>query len=294
MKEEELVSYLKSLFPKIGNDVVDFTVNNIPIVSTDSFVMGVHFGKYFTPYLMGYKSVVGALSDIAASGGKPKYLIVALGLPTGDIKLVKEIYKGMNKVCSSYEVEVIGGDMVKSTSLFLTLTVIGETKVVVSRSGAKIGDLICVTGDLGSVGLELLKSSDKLNFTSKLFQPFPRISEGIILANYVSSMIDISDGFLKDLCQILTTSSVGAKVYTKNLPIKKETKEMAETMNVDVTKIALNSGEEYELLFTIGKKEINFIKGKINFTKVGEIISSSQVVDENNLPLKVEGYDHFA
>jgi thiamine-monophosphate kinase len=295
--ELEIIERIKSMYPKIGDDTAMFNVSHIPIVSVDSFVMKYHFGDYFTPYDMGYKALAASISDIAACGGTPKYALISLGLQEGDIKFIEEFYTGIKTIATAYKIEIIGGDTIRSSNFFVSITVIGETERLIKRDGAKEGDVICVTGELGGsfAGLLALNEGIRSALTKTHLNPIPRVKEGKELANYVTAMIDISDGFTTDLFHILEESKVSAKIRCNDLPINKETKKIANKFSIPLQEIVLNGGEEYELLFTIPKNKINKAKKKVDFTEVGEIIKTKKIkiVDEKGKVIPMGGFNHF-
>ena len=314
--EFQIINKLRELFPKIGDDAVEFSVSNIPIVSTDSFVLGEHFGNYFTPYDMGYKSLAASLSDIAACGGVPRYALISIGLEKGDIEFVGEFYRGVQTIAKDYKTEIIGGDTTKAGTPFITVTVIGETTHFIGRKGAKLGDRICVTGTLGGsfAGLLALQNGLKSHLTKRHLNPLPRIKEGVELALFATSMIDISDGLIIDLSHILDESGVGAKIWRNRLPIDKETERLASKFSSSPQEVlpqgfapfpygtgfAMNGGEDFELLCTIPQKCIKEAKKRVAFTEIGEIIkiknqkSKIKIIDEEGRGIPIKGFDHFS
>ncbi|MBI4721829.1 MAG: thiamine-phosphate kinase [Candidatus Stahlbacteria bacterium] len=301
--EFEIIKKLRAVFPKIGDDAVEFKVSNIPIVSTDAFVMGEHFGDYFTPYDMGYKALSASISDIAACGGIPKYVLVSMGLSSGEMDFINELYRGMQEVANLYKVEIIGGDTTKSSTLFISVTVIGETKRFIGRNGARVGDAICVTGELGSsaAGLLALKNGLVGNryICSLHLNPKPRVKEGIKIGKYASSMIDISDGLIIDLSHLLEESCVGAEIWKNKIPISKETIKIANKFSLSAQDFAMSGGEDFELLFTIPKDKLKEAQKKVDFTEIGEIIEprtenrKPRIIDEEGNDIPVAGFDHF-
>jgi len=292
------------MFPKIGDDAVEFKVSNIPIVSTDAFVMGEHFGDYFTPYNMGYKVLAASISDIAACGGSPKYALISIGLKSGDIEFINALYRGIQEVANLYKVEIVGGDTTKSETVFISITVIGETKRFVGRNGARVRDAICVTGELGGSAAGLLALKNGLvgnrHICSLHLHPTPRVKEGETLANYATSMIDISDGLMVDLSHLLDESGVGAEIWKNKIPINEETIRIANKFSLPPYKFAMSGGEDFELLFTIPKDKLKEIQKKVDFTKIGEIIEPKtenrkpRIIDEEGNDIHIEGFDHFS
>ncbi len=313
--EFEIIGRLKKWFPEIGDDAAILRdkrqetkdKRQITIVSTDSFVVGEHFGSYFSPYDMGYKALAASISDIAACGGIPKYALISIGLKDGDISFVEEFYTGIKDVAKAYGVKIIGGDTTRSNTVFINAVIIGETKRFIRRNGAQAGDVICVTGEIGSSagGLIALQNKVKNVLTKKHLNPVPRVKEGKELVNYATSMIDISDGLLIDLSHILEESKVGARIWRTKIPINEGTRKIVKVVasfkpaSTSVEDFAMNGGEDFELLFTIPKDKISEAKKKVDFTEIGEIIqvasykSQVTIIDEKGNKIAVKGFDHF-
>lgn len=305
--EFEILQKIRHWLPKIGDDCARLLTyenksskHKILIASTDAFVEDVHFEKkYFSYYDIGYKSLAASISDVAACGGIPKWNLISLGIPKGDIKIVREVYEGMKDVCEQYGGTIVGGDTVFSKKMFVNATVIGETERFISRKGAKKGDILCVTGVLGgaSAGLVALKKRMNSNCINKQLIPTPRVKEGKLLVKYASSMIDISDGLIIDLSHILEESNVAAKVFRTKLPVCKRVKDIAKAAKIPPEKFVLGGGEDYELLFTIPKRLINRAKKEVKFTEIGEIIEfkeeQNRIIDETNKAIHIQGFTHF-
>lgn len=305
--EFEIIEKIKNWLPIIGDDCAEllnykdkFSNRKILIASTDAFVEDVHFErKYFSYYDIGYKSLAASMSDIAACGGTPRWSLVSLGIPQGDMKIISALYKGMRDVCKKYGGTIVGGDTVYSPKMFVSVTAIGETEKFVRRSGAKIGDIICITGALGgaSAGLTALKNGIKNPCIKRQLNPNPRIKEGKLLAKYATAMIDISDGLIIDLSHILEESQVSAKIFHKKLPIEKGVKEASRLAKISTDKFILSGGEDYELLFTVPPKLLTSAKKEGRFTEIGEILPKRRehnIIDENGTPILINGFDHFS
>ncbi|MDD5528473.1 MAG: thiamine-phosphate kinase [bacterium] len=300
--EFEIINKIRKDFPKIGDDcaeIIILTPGKKLITSTDAFVEGTHFKRqYFSGYDIGYKSFTASVSDIAACGGTPKYGLVALGMPNGDTTFVNSLYAGIKAVSKKYKVEVIGGDTVLSPFVFVSITVIGETEKFITRKGAKAGDIICITGTVGSAsaGLTALEKGIKSKCTKNQLNPEAHVKEGLLLVPYASSMIDISDGLISDLTHILEESKVSAKIFPNKIPIDKEVFKVAKMVGCKAEYFALNGGEDYELLFTLPSRLLKKARGKIKFTEIGEITplnKKPQVMDEKGNIILAKGFDHF-
>jgi thiamine-monophosphate kinase len=248
--------------PEAGRDLV---------MTTDLVVEGVHFDPATASWEdIGYKAAAANLSDIAAMGGLPRYALAALALPRGRrAEEVRRLYRGMMAACRPHGVELIGGDTSASPhDLFLSLTVTGvvERGRALTREGARVGDLICVTGTLGDAraGLALLgdaraggRSSlparHRRFLIARHLRPTPRLREGRLLARHrlATAAIDLSDGLSGDLAHVCTASGVGALIEAEALPLSAAARAYAETSRTAPPDLALAGGEDYELLFTI-------------------------------------------
>lgn len=304
----------KRVIVNIGDDaaVIKSSPTRLLIFTTDTLVEKIHFDlDYVTFEEIGWKAMVANLSDIAAMGGLPKYALVTGGLPKSmRSEDVLSIYKGMSKIARKYNCKIIGGDTtLVPKDLFVTIALLGEVESdnYATRSGAKEGDLICVTGELGEaqVSLEYLKKygRQKLSFLQKHLKPYPRIHEARTLSKNlkINSMIDVSDGLSSELFHLTEESHLGAVIYEKQIPISSKCLKLSSLLNKSPLLCALSSGEEYELLFTIGKKEstkIDRIKPKIKVSVIGEIVDGREGVKLHDKSgrlknLKKSGFVHF-
>ncbi|WP_436414366.1 thiamine-phosphate kinase [Petrimonas sp.] len=246
------------------------------LVTTDLLLEGIHFDLTYVPLKhLGYKSAVVNFSDIYAMNGKPQQITVSLGISKRfSVEELEEFYAGIQLACEIYGVDLVGGDTTSSlTGFSISITCIGvaDEEEIVYRSGAKDTDLIFVSGDLGAayMGLQLLER-EKAVFGGKAdFQPDfsgkeyilerqlkPEARKDIVqfLAEHEilpTAMIDISDGLSSDIIHICKQSNTGCRIFEERLPIDYQTAVMAETFNMNVTTVALNGGEDYELLFTV-------------------------------------------
>lgn len=261
----------------VGDDaaVLDYKEKQV-LVTTDLLLEGIHFDLTYVPLKhLGYKSAVVNFSDIYAMNGKPKQITVSLGISKRfSVEELEEFYSGLQLACDIYGVDIVGGDTSASlTGLCISITCIGEgeKEKIVTRSGAKDTDLVCVSGDLGAayMGLQLLEREKRVfkgekeftpDFTGKEYllerQLKPEARKDIIelldKAGIVpTSMMDISDGLSSELLHISKQSNVGCRVYEDRIPIDYQTAAMAEQFNMNLSTAALNGGEDYELLFTV-------------------------------------------
>ncbi|HZS43497.1 MAG TPA: thiamine-phosphate kinase [Blastocatellia bacterium] len=287
------------------------------LISCDLLVEDVHFKLGYTPARsLGHKTLAVSLSDMAAMGGRPRFCTLSLAIPDHiNDKFLNEFFDGFFALADRYEVTLIGGDTSRSPDKFvIDLNIIGEcpSGAAIRRDGAKAGDLIFVTGSLGAsaVGLILLergylpveKSPNRIETLMNRavqahLEPDPRVEIGLRLLELgiATSMIDLSDGLSSDLNHICEESRVGARIYADKIPIS----DTAEATKEDGLSLALNGGEDYELLFTVNPQSQNLISNldkDVRLTLIGEITNGSDVLlntfhrSEALLP---GGYEHF-
>jgi len=263
--------------------VLRFNAKEYLLYTCDMIIEGVDFVSKDKPELIGRKALAVSLSDIAACGGTARYAVVSMGLPKKFIGKAQRIAKGLFDLAKSYKVNVVGGDLSRSSRLTIDVSMLGVVKKnkLVLRSGARPGDIIFVTGKLGRSIL-----GKHLTFT-------PRLKESRFLVNNfkINSMIDISDGLTQDLNHILKASRVGAVIYEALIPKSR----VARSLND-----ALYGGEEFELLFTLSRKDAKRLafKKKQIFKPIGEIVSKDygfKLIDKNNkeVSIKPDGWRHF-
>ncbi len=285
----------------VGDDAAVLRWDNrddLILLTCDTLVEGVHFSPGTACYRVGWKALGCNLSDIAAMGGIPQYAVVSLALPHDvPVRQIDELYRGMVDLARRYSVAIVGGDTVESLDgLTVTVTLVGrvEAAFCVSRSGAKPGDAICVTGRLGGAGL-----GKHLAFQ-------PRVEEGRFLATTCSptSMIDISDGLGSDLVRILDASHVAAEVSAKDIPVSEEACRAAAQLQDSPLRQALYAGEDFELLFTLPgervKECLDLLRGRFHIpaTVIGDIREGRHgaiLVEEDGTRAALEpgGYEHF-
>lgn len=303
----------KSVLIGIGDDAaaVKVTKGKTLLATTDLLTEGIHFDlRYISFYQLGAKALLVNISDIAAMAGIPKYALIAIAVPDS-IKAedLNELYMGIKKTALYYNVSIIGGDTSGSKNgLTINITLLGEIQegLIVRRSGAREGDKIFATGTLGdsSAGLELLKKGKRKGFLiNRHLKPTPRIKEAYFIAKnrFATSMIDVSDGLSTDLNHICEQSRVGAVIYEDKIPLSKELKK-AELKKAPLG-YALSGGEDYELLFTVKKKNVKNIynaisRSRLSATMIGEITERKRgilLVDRkgSQMPLLPTGFNHF-
>lgn len=248
------------------------------LITTDLLLEGIHFDMMYSPLKhLGYKAAVVNFSDIYAMNGIPQQITISLGIAKRmSVEDLETFYDGVKLACEIYGVDIVGGDTTSSlTGFTISVTCIGiaDEDKIVYRNGAKDTDLLFVSGDLGAsyMGIQLLEREKavfaanpdqgfKPDFSGKEYilerQLKPEARKDIIeiLAQndiVPTSMIDLSDGLSSDVLHICKQSNVGCQIFEERLPIDYQTAAMAETFNMNVTTVALNGGEDYELLFTV-------------------------------------------
>ena len=242
------------------------------LISTDVLMEGVHFDFAFqTPRDVGWRAGVANLSDIAAMGGTPLHLLVSMAVPVRTPpKHVRALYRGLKDACDPCHVELIGGDTSSSPShLFLSLTIVGSVRAnrAITRHGAEVGDRIYVTGTVGdaNAGLRILQSraNNHRRFSPvekflvrRLVRPTARTHVGRLLVNrnLAHAAIDLSDGLSSDAGHVCEESRVGAAISAKDLPLSSQLRAFAQRNHLDPTELALEGGEDYELLFVAPAK----------------------------------------
>jgi len=317
----------------VGDDcaVLDYPQEKEVLVTTDLLLEGVHFDLTYVPLKhLGYKSAMVNFSDVYAMGGMPRQITVSLGISQRfTVEDMEELYAGLQLACEAHGVDVVGGDTTSSmTGLTISITCIGDVEKgkAVLRNGARAGDLVCVSGNLGAayMGLQLLErekavyyqqlKENKGNETMEMAQPDfagkeyllerqlrPEARRDIILklqekGIQPTSMMDISDGLSSELMHICEQSNCGCRIYEEHLPLDYETASQAEEFNMNVTTCALNGGEDYELLFTVpleDKEKVEKIEdvhliGYITKAEDGKVLITR---DGSVFDLKAQGWN---
>jgi len=308
----------------VGDDAAVLNAGDLdPIISTDLFVENVHFDMMYSPLKhLGYKCITSSISDLCAMNARPSQVLISIALSSKyTLEAVEEIYAGVRSACEKYSVDLIGGDTSSSvTGLMISVTAVGyaEDNKLVKRSGAKEGDLLCVSGDLGGayMGLQLLEREKQVFLDQKDMQPDlegkdyvlgrqlrPEARLDIVelfkeLDILPTSLIDISDGLSSEIFHICKQSNVGMKVYEDKLPIDQQTYDTALEFNIPPTTCAMNGGEDYELLFTVPQSAHDKIKNSLDISIIGyctaphegkELITQSG----NVVPLEAQGWENF-
>jgi thiamine-monophosphate kinase len=260
---------------------------------------------------IGFKLVAINVSDIAAMGGRPTRAVATIQVRDGiDADVIEGIARGMAEAASRWDVWIVGGDIGRGSDLALTLTLLGDVdSTPVLRSGARPGDLVCVTGALGgaAAGLVALKegavardavraeietgsAADGLAVLAALqLRPTPRLAEGRALAVDATAMIDISDGLALDLRRLCVASEVGCDIYSAAIPLDPELDHARSMLDLpDATALALIGGEDFELLFTIPEAKLHNVQTAMDeigtgVSVIGKITDGAREIDERPL-----------
>lgn len=308
----------------IGDDAAVINNKDLQtVVSTDMLVEGIHFDLMYVPLKhLGYKSVVVNLSDIYAMNATPKQITMSIAISNRfSVEALEEFYAGVNAACEAYGVDLIGGDTTSTLKgLIISVTAIGQARKekIVYRNTAKVGDLLCITGNVGAayLGLQLLERE------KRIFKENPQA--GIDLENQdflvgrqlkpearrdmieafakndllPTAMIDVSDGVASEIFHICEQSGVGAIIEESGVPIHPDAQLMAIKFKLDPITCALSGGEDYELIFTVDPKDVDKVRFLPDIYIMGEIVPAKDGVKlhskgGNIHPLKAQGWRHF-
>jgi thiamine-monophosphate kinase len=267
------------------------------VICTDTLVAGRHFPLDTNPHAIGWKSVAVNLSDIAAMGAKPQSILLALSLAQIDHDWLKAFSQGLYDCCDQFGVSLIGGDTTQSPHLTISGTALGwvESGKAITRSGAQVGDYVCVSGQVGDAAFALAHLGHPLQ--KRLDYPTPRCQLGQSLKGLASSMIDVSDGLAQDLGHILKASKVGATLELNQLPISPDLQNLTQEQQ---WQYALAGGDDYELCFTISPQNYEKLLQQqldVNISKIGQIDQKTELTFVQNgvdHSLQFHGYQHFA
>ncbi|BCT87703.1 thiamine-phosphate kinase [Acinetobacter variabilis] len=267
------------------------------VICADTLVAGRHFPLDTDPHAIGWKSVAVNLSDIAAMGATPHSILLALSLPQIDHDWLKAFSQGLYDCCDQFGVSLIGGDTTQSPHLTLSVTALGWVEIgkAVPRSGAKPGDLICVSGTVGDAAFALNHLGHSLQ--KRLDYPTPRCQLATALKGLANSMIDVSDGLAQDLGHILKASQVGATLGLEKLPISPALQALNDEQR---WQYALAGGDDYELCFTISPQNYEKLLQKhldVSISIIGSIQQQHGLTFEKDgvdHSLQFNGYQHFA
>lgn len=325
---DRLTSKIKIYNPQtrkgVGDDaaVIDMK-GKLLLLSTDLLIEGIHFDLTYTPLKhLGYKAVAANVSDIAAMNGTALQVTVSIAVSSRfSVEALEELYSGILLACERYRVDLVGGDSSSSTrGLAISITVTGEAEAqeITYRNGAKAGDLICVSGDLGSAYIGLLA----LEREKKVFEANPAMQPELTGFDYQvgrqlrpeartdivkllkgagikpTAMIDISDGLASEILHLCKQSGIGCKLSEEKIPIDPGTRELALEFNMIPSVAALSGGEDYELLFTLSQTDYDKVKELSGITIIGHMTEASEgkfmiTPDGNKVEITAQGWDGF-
>ena len=312
----------ESTIKGIGDDAAVLSFNNKKVLlTTDLLIEGVHFDLSYMPLKhLGYMAVMVNLSDVYAMNASATQITVSIAISNRfTLEALEELYAGIETAASLYNIDVVGGDTTSSTTgLLISITAIGEAEEsdIVYRKGARSKDLMVVTGDLGAayLGLQVLEREKEVYKVNPNNQPDldqysyilerqlkPEARKDIVslfkdLELKPTSMIDISDGLSSEIIHLCKQSKVGCDLYENKIPLDPQVISTCEEFNIDSTTVALNGGEDYELLFTISQDDYPKIKANPNFTVIGYMTDESEGMHlitraDTKIPLKAQGWN---
>jgi len=298
--------------PPVGQQIV---------MTTDQMVEGVHFDlTYFPLKHLGYKLVTHGLSDLAGMNASPSQITVNFALSSKfTLEALDELVAGILYACEDYQVDWVGGDIAPShAGLILNITAIGfaHQEEIITRKGAQKTDLLCISGDLGGAyaGLSILEREKRIfkeapsvqpqldgfeYILQKQLRPKARTDFHFILKEWgikPTSMIDVSDALASEIHQICKANSVGARIYEERLPMEQAVIDTILDLNLEPTTIALNGGEDYELLFSVPLDQYDLIKNNPHITVIGHLTDAEDgIVIEtksgNEHPIQALGWE---
>ena len=313
MKSEfEFIKYIKKSYGlnAVGDDCAILPKDDKTdmVVTADMLVEDVDFRlEWTTPEFLGHKALAVSLSDIAAMGAVPKWAMLTLAVPKSlwQTDFVKHFFDGWTSLANRYRIELVGGDISSSPDKFVIDSIAcGEVEKgnATLRSGAEAGDAIFVSGSLGgaAAGLKILErngggESGYSGFIGRQLQPNPRVELGrfVNVNRVANSMIDISDGLSSDLHHICEASGVGAEIESNLIPIDEG---IVREFGIESQSLALNGGEDFELLFTVAEEKISMVADH-DVTRIGTITKHSEIIElidgDARMKLDASGYRHF-
>ena len=293
-----MVKYIIANSKKITPDDTAVTpFLDLNLISTcDMLIQSRHFPKNMSYFDMGFKAVTVNVSDLAAMGAEPLGFLLSIAIPKDlEVDSFKQIIDGVFKACDYYSIPLIGGDTNEASEIIISGTALGTCDKPLMKNTYKQGDLVAITGDIGlaALGFEL-ETLDNI-YVEKALKPKARIKEGQILKDYgATSATDITDGLASELYEI-KKDNFGFMIYEELLDISDEYKNMANGLDLDYLDLILHVGEDFELLFTISKDDLE--KLPIDYKVIGEVTDSDvvEITLENGFvdKIKNKGYEHY-
>ncbi len=300
-----------------GDDAAAVRFGASALATADLLLEGVHFDFAFSSTTdVGWKALAVNVSDIAAMGGTPRYALVSLGAPASTpVATLEALYDGIGECALAFGMSVVGGDMVAADRLIVSVAVLGDAGPagIVTRRGARPGDVLCVTGSVGGAGagLRLLRAMHDDETAGALLdefpslaaahrRPTPRVREGLAAAAAgATAMIDVSDGFAADVGHLCEASDLGVEIRAASVPVAPGIEEVARWAGMDPTSLALGGGDDYELAMAIPAAQVSALADGLaptSVTPVGEFAGDERVLvelDGTRRPLAGLGWDHF-
>ena len=293
--EKELINYILSKSKDIIPDdtaITKFRDTNL-ISTCDMLIESKHFPRAMSYFQMGFKAVTVNVSDLAAMGASPIGFLLSIALPKDlEVNNFKEIIGGVIDACDYYKIPLIGGDTNEASEIIISGTALGLCDKPLMKNTSNAGDLICLTGDIGLAALGFNLKEDNI-YTKKALKPIARLGEGkVIKDSGATSATDITDGLASELYE-MKPDSLGFMIYEDKLNISQEYKDISSELDLNYLDLLLHVGEDFELIFTIGKdNDLN-----IDFTIIGEVNNSNkiQITLSNGEVREIEnrGYNHY-
>jgi thiamine-monophosphate kinase len=310
LNEQEVIRRISALLPPAPSEVIvpvgdDCAVLKIGestwVAASDMLTQGHHFKDWAPPETVGYKAVAVNASDVAAMGGTPRFVMTSGGAPDPDTAL--RCFEGVAEACERFAIYPLGGDTTRADALTIDVAILGELHTrPVLRSGAKPGDLLAVTGELGAgaAGLLVLEhdTSGYDRLVGRYLRPEPRLEAGRAAAELgASAMMDLSDGLASDVRRVCDRSGVGCDVDLNLLPVMEDARELARSLGYDPAILAATGGEDYELLISAPEQVLDALADSIEvpLTTIGEVTQERVAFRRGNEPVDgLSGWDHFA
>lgn len=320
----KVMIYNEQTVKGVGDDAAVLDLKGkLLLLSTDLLIEGIHFDLTYTPLKhLGYKSVVANVSDIAAMNGIARQITVSIAVSSRfTVEALEELYEGIRLACERYQVDLVGGDTSSTMmGMAISVTVTGEAEAdtVTYRNGAKAGDLVCVSGDLGSAYIGLLA----LEREKKVFRANPGVQPDLTGFDYQvgrqlrpeartdvvkllkgagirpTAMIDISDGLASEMLHLCKQSGTGCRIYEEKIPIEPGTRQLSVDFNIIPSVAALSGGEDYELLFTVGQSDYDKIRELPEISIIGHMTEPTEgkymlTPEGSKVEITAQGWDGF-
>ncbi len=310
MNEFDVIRRLSGLLPPAPDEVVVPIGDDCAVVrigdrtwaaASDMLIEGRHFKGWAAPEDVGYKAVAVNVSDVAAMGGTPRFVLVSGAAPDPETAL--GVFAGVAEACRDFGLYPLGGDTTGADAIAIDVAILGELETPpVLRSGARPGHLLAVTGELGASAAGLLALEEGVDgferLKRRLLRPRPRVDAGRAAARLgVGAMIDLSDGPASDVRHVCERSGVGCAVELDRLPVSDDTRELATSLGRDPGVLAATGGEDYELLISAPEQVLGDLAGAVGVpvTVVGEVTESGLAFRRGGETVEdLSGWDHFA